>query len=555
VRAALRRHAAFLGLFAVAAALRLYGLGWLPSPAGDEGNWTLYGYKILHGQPAELAPEAAYVSLLFARLIAASMAVVGPTFLAARLVGTTAVLIALVAVYGTMGWLGSWRGGLAAAAVIAVHPWAVLYARTTSSPYALALGLMTAGPLLFAAGVLARRPALVAIGILTTSLALHFSPLGLVAVVASAFFAMWGPHRWVLRHPATWIAAAIGAAHIAPVLWSAARVAQAAPELTPTGGIWRRLGGYLHMMGTGLMGEATLRHFTGEAIPARLATLLLIPLAAVVVLSVTGPGRPVLGRFAELYFAVGLALTPFILAPARNWDLPANHMDRYLFALLPGFALLAGEAVARGGRARTLATAALVAWLGVCTGRAAWTFLRGGAVDHGEGIFDGGGGYRGWLVSDRHQATILQIHDAVLKQVGPGGAAILVADRVFIPLVFVMEGTGIPVHDVRRVPIPPRADGRYFVLLWPDEVLSIGHPPIANPKYVASNRRLRERMRLLFRRTQLVERIRQPDGSPLLELWRAEGPVPRLRLGSPRSDDVDPVERGKDTTEGAGERP
>jgi hypothetical protein len=194
---------------------------------------------------------------------------------------------------------------------------------------------------------------------------------------------------------------------------------------------------------------------------------------------------------------------------------------------------------------RALAAAGLVAWLALCTGRAVWTLLRGGAVDHGEWIFDGGGGYRGWLVSDRPRATMLRIRDAVLQQVGPGGAAILVADRVFIPLAFAMEGTGIPVEDVRRVPIPPRADGRYFVVLWPEEVLSVGHPPTANPKYVASNRRLRERMGLLFRRVQLVEQIRQPDGSPLLELWRAEDPVPRLRLDAPTMEGVEPPEEGR----------
>src|SRR5262249_41748785 len=155
---------------------------------------------------------------------------------------------------------------------------------------------------------------------------------------------------------------------------------------------WRHLGGYLHMTGTGLMGEATLRHFTGEAIPARPAVLLLVPLLAILALAVSGRERPVLGRFAELYFAIRLVLAPFILAPGRNWDLPANHMDRYLFTLLPGFALIVGEAAARGGRARAVSVALLVAWLAVCTGRAGWTLLRGGAVDHGELIFDGGGG-------------------------------------------------------------------------------------------------------------------------------------------------------------------
>jgi hypothetical protein len=243
----------------------------------------------------------------------------------------------------------------------------------------------------------------------------------------------------------------------------------------------------------------------------------------------------------------GLVLTPFILAPGRNWYLPANHMDRYLFTVLPGFALAMGELAARKRPLGTALVCAIVAWLGLgATTRVAWAYLRAGGVDHGEGIFDGGGGYRGWLVSDRHRATMLRIRDRVTEQVGAGEAAILVADRVFIPLVFTMEGTGIPVHDVRRIPIPPREDGRYFVVLWPDEVLSLGHPPTAPPKYVESNRQLRERMERVFRRRVLVEVLRQPNGAPLLELWRAEDPLPRLQLlrEHHEREDVDTDESG-----------
>jgi hypothetical protein len=102
----------------------------------------------------------------------------------------------------------------------------------------------------------------------------------------------------------------------------------------------------------------------------------------------------------------------------------------------------------------------------------------------------------------------------------------------------------IPVHDVRRTAIPARADGRYFVVLWPGEVLSLDHPPTAPPKYVESNRQLRERMERLFGRTQLVEVRRQPDGSALLELWRAEDPLPRLRFLPEHREDVDTDEPG-----------
>ena len=540
-----RIHAAFAIVLAVAAVLRLAGLGWLPSPAGDEGNWTLYGLRILHGEPAALAPDAAFVSLLYARLIAVAMAVLGPTFTAARLVGALAVLVAIVVVYLVFGWLGSWRAGLATAAMIAVHPWTVLYARIASVPYGLAFALLLAGPLLFAAGVLRERTAMVAAGVLVTGSAIHFSPLSLVGAAACGLFALHPAHRWVLRRPATWIAVALTALHVWPVLRGAARVAEAAPDLPQLTSFWPHVGGYVHMTGTALMGEATLRHFTSVAMSARAASVLLLPLAVLVWLAASGPGRPLLGRFAELYFAAGLLLSPLILAPGRNWFLPANHMDRYVFAVLPGLALLVGEAAWRNRRLRTTALALLVAWLGLGTGRATAAFLMGSGVDHGELIFDGGGGYRGWLVSDRPRATMLRIRDTVVREAAGGPATVLVADRVFIPLVFAMEGSGAEVHDVRRTPVPARR-GPYFVVLWPDSVLSIGHPPTAPPKYVESNRRLRERMTRLFHRVRMVEALRQRDGAPLLEIWRAEDPIPRLAtVPAPPEGEAAPDESGR----------
>ncbi|HUG55071.1 MAG TPA: hypothetical protein VMR21_15800 [Vicinamibacteria bacterium] len=66
---------------------------------------------------------------------------------------------------------------------------------------------------------------------------------------------------------------------------------------------------------------------------------------------------------------------------------------------------------------------------------------------------------------------------------------------------------------------------------------------------MASNLRLRERMGRLFGRVQLVEMMRQRDGAPLLEIWRAEDPVPKLkrrpsrphrRRGEPAPRDRDP---------------
>src|SRR5687767_10101262 len=93
----LRRHAPFLALLAAAACLRLWGLEWLPSPAGDEGNWTRYGLQILRGEAAALDEDAAFVSMLYAHLIAGLMAVFGPGFFASRVVNALAVLAAVVA--------------------------------------------------------------------------------------------------------------------------------------------------------------------------------------------------------------------------------------------------------------------------------------------------------------------------------------------------------------------------------------------------------------------------------------------------------------------------
>jgi hypothetical protein len=282
-------------------------------------------------------------------------------------------------------------------------------------------------------------------------------------------------------------------------------------------------------MGTALMGEATIRHFTNDALPPSTAAALLAPLLAFVVFGMRSARGGILGGFPTLYFLVGVFVTPLILAPGREWYLPANHMDRYLFALLPGFAMLAGEIAARPGRGPLAVLVLLMAWPAVSTARIGSGLLHGG-VDHGEGIFDGGGGYRGWLVSDTPKATLVQVREAALAELNPGEGALLYADRTFIPMHFVMDGTGIPVYDVRRTTLPQTRSGVYFILLWPDGILSVGNPPTANPRYVAANENLRKRMNTVFGRARLVRVLRGRDTLPLLEIWRAEDPPRRLFL-------------------------
>ena len=529
----IRRHVPFLAILALAAVLRLWGLDWLPSPAGDEGNWTLYGLKISRGEEAALAENAAFVSLLYAYVIAAFMKVMGAGFFAARLVGTTAVLATIVAVYWISAALGARRFGLVLAAFFAFHPWSVAYSRICSVPYALALAVTTIGPLLFVAGLKQRRIALVAAGVLVVSVGAHFSPLCACAPVACALYALAPAHRWILRRGELYAAAGLGALHAWPVVRSAMAVAGDAPPLDPFHQLGRRLGTHLHMVLTGLGGEATLRHFTNVAMSPRVALVVAVPVVAFAAMAATRRAREAspFGAFGPLWLLVSLVLTPLILMPGREWDLPANHMDRYLFSLLPAFAMCVAAVAALPHRAAMAAGVAFLAWLGVNDGRMAWAFLARGGVDHGEGIYDGGGGYRGWLVSDRAEPVAYQVRDEILRIVGPGGGATLVvADRTFIPLTFVMDGTGVPVVDVRRTMIPPDAHGRYFILLWPDEVMSVAHPPTAPEKYLGSNQELRRRMNVRFERLRLVRDFRQRDGRPLLELWLAEKPK-GVRLG------------------------
>ncbi len=529
----LRRQGPLLALLAAAAILRVWGLDWLPSPAGDEGNWTLYAQRILRGEPAALEANAAFVSLLYAHLIAGSMGVLGSGFFAARLVGTLAVLGAAGVAYAVLTHLGSRRAGLALAALVALHPWSVAYSRICSVPYALAFAVSLAGSLLFLAGLRTTHITLLTAGVLVVSLGAHFSPLTAVAPVACGLFALARPHRWIWRRFSFYAAVLLAALHALPIVRSALGVARQAPPLDQVRQFWPQLGSHLHMIATGLAGEATLRHFTNLALDPVAALLVAVPVAGMAALACTPKVRAAspLGVFAPLMLSVGLLLTPLILAPGREWDLPANHMDRYLFSVLPGFALCVASLASLRARWVTAAVVALAAWFAVCDGRLAWAFLVRGGVDHGETIYDGGSGYRGWLVSDRREAVAYQIRDEVLRAVGPAGAAILVADRTFIPLTFVMQDSGIPVFDVRRAWIPPRPDGRYFVLLWPDQVLSVHHPPTAPRKYLESNQQLRQRLQTRFAKTRLVRDFRQRSGAPLLELWFAEQPrTPRLSV-------------------------
>jgi hypothetical protein len=178
---------------AAALVCRLPALGEFPGIAGDEGNWALMADAAARGSWVALPPEAAFVTPLFAWILAPA-AWVSVAWSSLRAVP---VLLVSLACVGVRVWgdepLGP-RGARAAAILLALHPWSVLWSRSISVPYALSLVCATLGPLALrhahrrggrARAVLAWQ--LVGVGV-------HFSPLALIPLGLAALWA-WRA-RW-----------------------------------------------------------------------------------------------------------------------------------------------------------------------------------------------------------------------------------------------------------------------------------------------------------------------------------------------------------------------
>lgn len=517
-------HAPFAVVLVLAGALRLVELDRIPNPAGDEGTWIWLAFRLAHGAPAGLDADASFVSLTHARLMALSMHTFGDTIFAARLVGAIAALSAVAFLYAAYAWAGARRQGLVAAAVLALHPWTVLWARTASVPYALALLVLTVAPTLFVFGLRHRRPSLSAAGIVVFALGPDFSPLTFLPALACMLFAFRAEYRWVLRRPVVWVAVAIAAAHAGPIVVAAARVAHHTAPRTQLDHLASRLGSYVHLTFTGLAGEATLRHFTTAALPAWPATLLVVPVLAVLVAAMRPSVRAQspTGGFAPFALVVTLVGMPWLLAPGRPWHLARIDTDRYLFALLPSFAMCCADLA--GSTARRAHRAILAIALGVIsasTARGFAWFTRGGGPDQGLEVFRGGGAYRGWHVAREHAPLAVLLRDTVLREVGRGGATIVIADMAFHPLHVVDAMAGLPVFDARLGAIPARADGRYFFVLWSDAMFPDGAWPATARD---ENRAARVLMHATFTNVRRVRTFVQPGGQPLCELWRGDRP-------------------------------
>ncbi len=200
-----RTSALALGLIlATATALRVPGLSYLPAPNGDEGNWALYALEATQGHMVTLLPEHRGSSPAFAYVLGASMRVFGRSFWGMRLISVLATTLGCWAVWSLLHRAGARRAAIVVAALLAIHPWSVLWSRTAAVPYGLALIGMTVGATAFWTGLQLRSRWYVALAILMFACGAHASPLVALAAPACLIYTGLPPHRWLWRDPVYW---------------------------------------------------------------------------------------------------------------------------------------------------------------------------------------------------------------------------------------------------------------------------------------------------------------------------------------------------------------
>jgi hypothetical protein len=518
--------AALAAIVALSLALRLPWLGALPNPSGDEGNWTLFGLDALAGRAPRMTPDARFVSTLFAHLIGLSYRLGGVSFASARAVLVAGLTLCLVASALTARRLGLPRAGIAIAALLAVHPWSVLWSRTVTVPYALALGLGVLGPLLVVRSARGAPGLVVVLAGQCLALGVHFTPLALLPIGASLLWVLAPPQRALLRRPSLRASIALASLHLVPVLYGAATVVR--QRHVEPARWFIHLGARLHVYALtvlgGWTGEATLRHFTGEALARPLEWALGLSAAALLLLSLRpSPGAPAaddLRRFARVHLGVALLGLPLLLASARPWNLPAIDAERYLFATLaPAILALGALAERRSSRWRLVPAAVALYLLCGPTLRAARFFLSGGSPDAGFFTLAGGGGYRGWKVARERVALPLLMRREIDRIRAGRRALVVLSDYAMHPLQFANQPDGSWCHDLSKSPLPDRPDDLHVFVTWSDGLFAPGFGP---PEELAHHRELRALMRSDRFRSLRRERVFvQPDGSPLVELWSA----------------------------------
>ncbi|MDB4932386.1 MAG: Dolichyl-phosphate-mannose-protein mannosyltransferase, partial [Myxococcaceae bacterium] len=357
--------AAGLALTVVAAlALRLPRLASVPNAAHDEGNWLLAAWERAHGRALPLAPDARFVTDLFAWLLSVALRLGGATVASARSVPVVASVVGLVAVALVARRVAGARAALVLAALLAVHPWAVLWSRNVVTPYALSFALAALCPLVAhrAWALPSPRPLAwrVACGQLV-ALGFHFSPLALLTGVGVAAQLAADPTaRARLRDRSTALAVALAALHVAPIALGAARVAHHGTTRPSAhfDHLGLRLWVFARTLAGVLSGESTVRDFTTATLPPALEFAAGALAVGLVVFACVRGSDP-LRRVAVPHLLVALIGLPLMLAPMRQWHMPSVDAERYGFALLAPAALLVASLAAT--RWRALAAAAVLA--------------------------------------------------------------------------------------------------------------------------------------------------------------------------------------------------
>jgi hypothetical protein len=498
----------------------------IPNPAGDEGNWAWYGYDLYDHRAVQLAPEARFVSLAFAHMIAGAYHILGPSFAAAR-----AVLVAGVFVGTIAAWVAARRAAMpiaavAIAAALAVHPWSVMWSRTVTVPYALALVTGVVGPLVWTYAVRQRSAWGVLLATQILSVAMHFTPLALIPMMACALWAL--RQRMSLRCVP---AALTGLVHVVPLVMASFGAVQGYPgrqhHFFNQFGL--RLYVYVRTVIGGLNGESTLRHFTGTQGSLVSEGLLLLATVLVIMVAVRARDERTevreLTHYAVLHGCVALVGLPLLLATARPWNLPAIDAERYLFVVVAPFVLLLGAMAERGGRSRTVSIVAMVGLLCVPTARLAHGFLSGGTSDRGFYTLASGGGYRGWKVTRSHENLPQQIRHTLNQLRANQPAQLVTADYAWntLHLLRTLDHWQWDATEITKTPLPLRPGVLHVFVLWSDGLFASTFTPQSEAD---DNQRLRALMQSpRFTNLRQISVYQQPNGTPLCEVWAAVGAV------------------------------
>lgn len=497
----LRRDLVVLG--GVALALRVPWLGAVPGVAGDEANWALYAHAVAQGVRVRLTPDAAFVTELYAHLLAPAVRLAGLSWAALRAVNVAAVVIACLGVRLLGARVAGPAAGRAMALVFALHPWSVLWSRTLSAPYALALCGLGLGSLALLAAHAGRSRALAFAGWQGLGLTLHFTPLG-IPWITGCFLAT-ARARW-----RPWWAVALGSLHALCIVRGALGVARttAAASTPLPRGLFRAL----RMLVAQLTGASSVRHLAGLSLAQEIAGCL--GLAALTVGAWRARREPAV-RHAALALLAAVVATPVMLAPARQWSMPTIDADRYGVAVLAPLALLLGAMVASAARGARVTAWAFVAWLGYGTAVLGAHASRGGGGDLGLEVARGGGRYRGWQRPAAGGTLVDRAYEAVVRD-ARGAPAVIAYQDYALHAIRARTLTGD--HRLRhRFGEPdPRPGERTYWLLWHDAAFAPGYAPGA---FADAQKALRRRV--IDAGSVLVADWRTPAGTPLAELRRS----------------------------------